>query len=217
MPSRSESGWCGTRDPSDREVSGAGTRGVRDQSLGAKRRRGRVVFKEQRKAGGLQGLSRRQAWELLTPSSVTPTWPFDLGLRYLSPTLLCWLLDTGIYNQLVMLCTLDTLQVFMGLKRRSSLLQSSCWETWGRARGLRGLLVWLGSLRFPGNGTVMAGEEAAMVPRAELKLLPMQCTHTHTHSHTLTHTHTHSHTHTLTPATLGFTFPSPPPLSYTQR
>ena len=29
--------------------------------------------------------------------------------------------------------------------------------------------------------------------------------------------HTHSHTHTLTPATLGFTFPSPPPLSYTQR
>ena len=53
----------------------------RSQSLGAERTRDRVVFKEQRKACGLQGLSRRQAGELFTPSSVTLTWPFDLGLR----------------------------------------------------------------------------------------------------------------------------------------
>ena len=37
----------------------------------------------------------------------------------------------------------------------------------------------------------MAGEEAALVPRAELKLLPMQCAHTHTLTHTLTLTHSH--------------------------
>ena len=144
------------------------------------------MFKKQRKVGGLQGLSRRQAWELLTPSSVTLTRPFDLSLRYLSPAQLCWLLDTGIYNQLVMLCTLNTLPVLLGLKRRSSLLQKGCWETWGRARGLRVLLAWLGSLRFPGNEAVMAaGEQLWFLVQSSSWFNCSAHTHTHSHSHLL--------------------------------
>ena len=55
----------------------------------------------------------------------------------------------------------------------------------GQGTGLRALLVWLGSLRFPGNEAVMAGRGSSDSScRAKVG---SSAVHTHTH------THTHSH------------------------
>lgn len=76
-----------------------------------------------------------------TPSVRTLSQPFDLSLKYLSLMLLCGLLHIGIYNQCMMLCTFNSemspLQVFMGLKGRSPVLQKVSLETWGRGQGTK--------------------------------------------------------------------------------
>lgn len=52
----------------------------------------------------------------------------------------------------------------------------------GQGTGLRALLVWLGSLRFPGNEAVMAGRGSSDSScRAKVG---SSAVHTHTHTHT---------------------------------